>query len=118
VIPRVLAQVVEGLGILQHSAGPLIECRSSFNLRSRIPAGMWCPLKAVLNSSHDPEGHPPLLPVGKDAIGLVGPIVVGRRPCEPQNYPTSINLGGGSHFKRESHPSPIGLVFWGDWDFP
>jgi hypothetical protein len=58
-------------------------------------------------------GHPPLLPVGKDAIGPVGPIVVGRRPCEPQNYPTSLNLGGGRHFKRESHPSPIGLVFWG-----
>jgi hypothetical protein len=53
----------------------------------------------------------------KDAIGPVGLIVVGRRPCEPQNYLTSLNLGGGSHFKRESHPSPIGLVFWGDWAF-
>jgi hypothetical protein len=54
----------------------------------------------------------------QNAIGPVGPIVVGQRPCEPQNYPTSLNLGGGSHFKRESHPSPIGLVFSGDWAFP
>jgi hypothetical protein len=51
-------------------------------------------------------GHPPLLLVGKDTIGLVDPIVVGRWPCEPENYPTSLNLGGGSHFKRESHPFP------------
>jgi hypothetical protein len=57
-------------------------------------------------------------PSAKTQIGLVGPIVVGRWPCEPQNYPTSLNLGGGSHFKRESHPSPNGLVFWGDWAFP
>ena len=45
-----------------------------------------------------------------------GPIVVGRRPCEPHN-PTLLSLGRGSHLKRESHPSPIGLVFWGDWAF-
>jgi hypothetical protein len=42
-----------------------------------------------------------------------GPVVVGRRPCEP-HYPTLLSLGGGRHLKRESHPSPITLVFWGD----
>ena len=47
-----------------------------------------------------------------------GPVVVGRRPCEPLNNPTLLSLGGESHLKRESHPSPIGLVFWGDWSFP
>jgi hypothetical protein len=47
-----------------------------------------------------------LLPVGKDAIAQVGLIVVGRRLCEPQNYPTSLNLGGGNHLKMESHPFP------------
>ncbi|KAK3146065.1 hypothetical protein QOZ80_3BG0261070 [Eleusine coracana subsp. coracana] len=36
---------------------------------------------------------------------------LGRRPCEPLNNPTLLNLGGGSHLKRESHPSPIRLVF-------
>jgi hypothetical protein len=46
-----------------------------------------------------------------------GPVVVGRRPCEP-HYPTLLSLGRGSHLKRESHPSPIRLVFWGDWAFP
>jgi hypothetical protein len=40
-----------------------------------------------------------------------GLVVVGRRSCEPLNNPTLLNLGGGSHLKRESHPSPIGLVF-------
>jgi hypothetical protein len=40
-----------------------------------------------------------------------GLVVVGRRPCEPLNNPTLLNLGGGSHLKRESHPSPIGLIF-------
>ena len=44
------------------------------------------------------------------------PVVVRRRPCEPHN-PTLLSLGGGSHLKRESHPFPIGLVFWGDWAF-
>ena len=47
-----------------------------------------------------------------------GPVVVRRRPCEPLNNPTLLSLGGGSHLKRESHSSPIGLVFWGDWAFP
>jgi hypothetical protein len=42
---------------------------------------------------------------------LSGLVVVGRRPCEPLNNPTLLSLGGGSHLKRESHPSPIGLVF-------
>ena len=42
--------------------------------------------------------------------GLSGPVVVGRRPCEPHN-PTLLSLGGGSHLKRESHSSPIRLVF-------
>jgi hypothetical protein len=45
------------------------------------------------------------------------PVVVGRRLCEP-HYPTLLTLGGGSHLKRESHPSPVRLVFWGDWAFP
>jgi hypothetical protein len=40
-----------------------------------------------------------------------GLVVVGRRPCEPLNNPTLLSLGGGSHLKRQSHPSPIGLVF-------
>jgi hypothetical protein len=48
-----LAQVVEGLSILQYRAGSLIECHNSFSLRSRIPAGMRCPLKTVLNSSQE-----------------------------------------------------------------
>ena len=43
--------------------------------------------------------------------GPSGPVVVGRRPCEPLNNPTLLSLGGGSHLKRESHPFPIGLVF-------
>ena len=47
-----------------------------------------------------------------------GQVVVGRRPCEPLNNPTLLSLGGGSHLKRESHLSPIGLVFLGDWAFP
>jgi hypothetical protein len=49
--------------------------------------------------------------------GPCGPVVVGRWPCEP-HYPTLLSLGGGSHIKGESHPSPNGLVFWGDWSFP
>jgi hypothetical protein len=49
--------------------------------------------------------------------GPCGPVVVGWRPCEP-HYPTLLSLGGGSHLKGESHPSPYGLVFWGDWAFP
>jgi hypothetical protein len=32
---------------------PWLSARNSFSLRSRMPAGMWCPLKAVLNSSQD-----------------------------------------------------------------
>ena len=40
-----------------------------------------------------------------------------RRPCEPLNNLTLLHLGGGSHLKRGSYPSPIGLVFWGDWVF-
>jgi hypothetical protein len=40
-----------------------------------------------------------------------GLVVVGRRPCEPLNNPTLLSLVGGSHLKRESHPSHIGLVF-------
>jgi hypothetical protein len=40
-----------------------------------------------------------------------GLVVVGRRQCEPLNNPTLLSLGGGSHLKRERHPSPIGLVF-------
>jgi hypothetical protein len=54
-------------------------------------------------------GRPPLLPNGKDRIGPISPIVVGRRLCEPQNYPTLFNLGGENHLKMESHPSPIKL---------
>ena len=46
-----------------------------------------------------------------------GPVVVARRPCEPLNNPTLLSLGRGNHLKRESHPSPIRLVFWGDWAF-
>jgi hypothetical protein len=38
-------------------------------------------------------------------------VVVGRRPCEPLNNPTLLSLGGENHLKRESHPSPIRLVF-------
>jgi hypothetical protein len=38
--------------------------------------------------------------------------------CACPNYPTLLSEGGGSHLKRESHPSPIRLVFWGDWAFP
>jgi hypothetical protein len=30
---------------------------------------------------------------------------------EPLNNSTLLKLRGGIHFKRESHPSPIGLVF-------
>ena len=40
-----------------------------------------------------------------------GPVVVGRRPCEPLINPILLILGGASHLKRESHSSPIGLVF-------
>ena len=40
-----------------------------------------------------------------------GPVVVRRRPCESLNNPTLLSLEGGSHLKRESHPSPISLVF-------
>jgi hypothetical protein len=36
-IPRVLAQVVEGLGILQHSTGPLIECQEFIQLAVKNP---------------------------------------------------------------------------------
>ena len=39
-----------------------------------------------------------------------GPVVVERRPCKPNNL-TLLSLGGGSHLKRESHPSPFRLVF-------
>jgi hypothetical protein len=49
--------------------------------------------------------------------GLNGPFVDGKRPCEPHN-PTLLSLGGGSHLKRESQPSPTRLIFWGDWAFP
>ena len=42
--------------------------------------------------------------------GPSGLVVVGRRTCEPLNNPTLLSLGGGSHLKRESHPSPIELV--------
>ena len=59
-------------------------------------------------------GHPPLLTASKDATeGPSGPVVVERRLCEPLNNPTLLSLGGGSHLKRESHPSTIGLVFLG-----
>jgi hypothetical protein len=51
-ITCILTQVVEGLGILQHSAGSLSQCQELLSLRSRISARIWCPLKAVLNSSH------------------------------------------------------------------
>jgi hypothetical protein len=37
-IPRILAQVVEGLGILQHSAGPLIECQELIQLAVKNPS--------------------------------------------------------------------------------
>jgi hypothetical protein len=37
-IPHVLAQVVEGLGILQHSAGPLIECQEFIQLAVKNPS--------------------------------------------------------------------------------
>jgi hypothetical protein len=46
-----------------------------------------------------------------------GLVVVGRRPCDPLNNHTLLSLGGGSHLKRESHSSPIGLVFYGHWAF-
>jgi hypothetical protein len=64
-------------------------------------------------------GHPPLLPAGKDTAKKrpSGLVVVGRRPCEPLNNHTLLSLGGGSHLKRESHSSPIGLVFYGHWAF-
>jgi hypothetical protein len=46
----------------------------------------------------------------------------GARQCNDNraclNYPMLLSLGGGSHIKRRSHYSPIGLVFWGDWAFP
>jgi hypothetical protein len=48
--------------------------------------------------------------------GPSDPVVVGRWLCEPHNL-TLLSLGGGSVLKRERHPSPIGLVFWGDWAF-
>jgi hypothetical protein len=62
-------------------------------------------------------GHHPLLPVGKDAIISIGPIIVGRRSCESYSYPNLLNLGGESQFKRENRSSPIKPVFWGDWEF-
>jgi hypothetical protein len=34
-----------------------------------------------------------------------GPVVVGRRPCEP-HYPTLLSLGGGSHLKKGEPPFP------------
>jgi hypothetical protein len=37
-IPRVLAQVVDGLGILQHSVGPLIECQELIQLAVKNPS--------------------------------------------------------------------------------
>ena len=40
-----------------------------------------------------------------------GPVVVGRRPCEPLNNLTLFSLGGGSRLKKENYPSPIRLVF-------
>jgi hypothetical protein len=49
--------------------------------------------------------------------GPCGLVVVRRRSCEP-HYPTLLRLGGGSHLKGESHPSPNGLLFWRDWAFP
>jgi hypothetical protein len=52
-IPCILAQVVEGLSILQYRAGSLIQCQKFIQLAIRILAGMWCPLKAVLNSSQE-----------------------------------------------------------------
>jgi hypothetical protein len=45
-----------------------------------------------------------LLFVGQDAIDPVGLIVVGRRPCEPYNCPTSLNFEVRSHFKRKKPP--------------
>jgi hypothetical protein len=41
-----------------------------------------------------------------------------RRSCARLNYLTLLSLGGPCHLQRESHPSPIGLVFWGNWPFP
>jgi hypothetical protein len=52
-ITCVLAQVIEGLSILQYRVGSLIECKKLIQLAIKNPAGMWCPLKAVLNSSQD-----------------------------------------------------------------
>jgi hypothetical protein len=37
-IPRILAQVVEGLSILQHSTGPLIECQEFIQLAIKNPS--------------------------------------------------------------------------------
>jgi hypothetical protein len=37
-IPRVLTQVVEGLGILQYSAGSLIECQEFIQLAVKNPS--------------------------------------------------------------------------------
>jgi hypothetical protein len=37
VITCVLAQIIEGLGILQHSAGPLIECQEFIQLAVENP---------------------------------------------------------------------------------
>jgi 2-keto-3-deoxy-6-phosphogluconate aldolase len=53
-ITCVLAQVVEGLSILQYRAGSLIECQKLIQLTIKNSScGMWCPLKAVLNSSQE-----------------------------------------------------------------
>jgi hypothetical protein len=49
-IPSILAQVIKSLSILQHGSVALSECQKIVELSVLIPAGMWCPLKAALNS--------------------------------------------------------------------
>ena len=82
----------------------------------------WSPCTGVLRLRlAGPVGDEDILhyyPLAKtqQKNGPSGPVLVGRRPCEPHNL-TLLSLGGGNYLKKESHPSPIGLVFLGDWAF-
>jgi len=84
--------------------GTLLFCHESFSYLA-----MWClkdETRGLMRTSSTITRWQ-----RRNKKGSSGLVVVGRRPCEPLNNPTLLSLGGGIHLKRESHPSPIGLVF-------
>jgi hypothetical protein len=51
VISGILAQVIEGLSILQHCPVSLSECQKLVELSVHMPAGIWCPPESCLELS-------------------------------------------------------------------